>query len=343
MKKLISLLIIIPYFFTSTIAQVLFKASPPTDGPGSPIYLHDEVKQYDFADKADGYWLYEPASPRPDSANVIVFNHGYGGYNPMIYGAWIKHLVRKGNIVIYPRYQKNVYFPRPPKFSKMVSKAIRDALVMMENKHFVQPITRNLTMVGHSYGGVISADLATNFEAHNIPKPVAIMLCSPGTGPLKGGVLDSYENLPDDLKMIVMVSNGDRTVGDVFGIKVFEEATNVVQRNFIRQYADVSISPKHTHGHNESYALDFDFDNGVRNFTARRALRIGKTDNVDYYGYWKIFDALLDCSRNNKNCEYAFGNTTEQKSLGKMSDGTPLKTLEITLPPIGANNTTSSN
>jgi len=342
MKKLIPLLIIIFYFFTFVKAQVPFKAAPPTQGPGSPTYLHDEVKDYDFAERADGYWLYQPAAPRPDSANVIVFNHGYGGYNPMIYGAWIKHLVRQGNIVIYPRYQKNVYFPRPSKFSKQVSQAIRDALTKMENPHFVQPITRQLTMVGHSYGGVISADLAINYETHNIPKPVAIMLCSPGTGPFKGGILDNYQKLPADLKMIVMVSNGDRTVGDAFGVKVFEEATNVVQRNFIRQYADRSIDPIHTCGHNESYAIDLDFDTGVRNFTAKRALRVGKIDNLDYYGYWKIFDALLDCSRNNTNCEFAFGNTPEQKSLGTQPDGTPLKTLEITLPSIPTNATSSN-
>ncbi|MEZ4892408.1 MAG: hypothetical protein R2778_05270 [Saprospiraceae bacterium] len=59
-----------------------------------------------MATTADGYWLFEPADPKPDSAEVVVFLHGYGAYNPMAYGKWIKHLVAKGNIVIYPRYQK---------------------------------------------------------------------------------------------------------------------------------------------------------------------------------------------------------------------------------------------
>ena len=43
----------------------------------------------------------------------------------------------------------------------------------MENGNFVKPIIQNFAMVGHSYGGVITADLAVNFENHKIPKPVA--------------------------------------------------------------------------------------------------------------------------------------------------------------------------
>ena len=332
MKNIFLTFLFFTISFSIIFGQDIFVPTPPPEGPGSPTYLHDEVVEYDFAKKPTGYWLFEPASPRPDSANVIVFNHGYGGYNPMIYGQWIRHLVRKGNIVIYPRYQRNIYFPRPKKFSKNVSRAIRDALVEMKNEKHVQPITRNLAMVGHSYGGVISADLAVNFQKHNIPKPIAIMLCSPGTGPLKGGVLDSYKGMPSDIKMIIMVSQNDRTVGDKFGKKVFETATQVTQRNLIRQYHDPSTNPPHTAGHNESYSIDMAFDNGKRNFTSRRALRIGKTNQVDYYGYWKIFDALLDCSRAENNCNYAFGNTPLQRSLGTLPNGQPLKELKITLP-----------
>ncbi len=331
MKKIILLLFLFSNF-SILFSQNKFQPTQPVEGPGSAIYLHDEVVQYDFAQNPDGFWLYEPASPRPDSANVIVFNHGYGGYNPMIYGKWIKHLVRKGNIVIFPRYQKNVYSPNPKYFSSNVSQAIRDAFKKMENGNFIKPITRNFAMVGHSYGGVITADLAVNFENHSIPKPVAILLCSPGSGPFTGGLLDSYEAIPADTKMIVMVSEDDKIVGDKLGKKIFETATKVVQRNYINQLRDNSTSPPHKAGHNESYSLDMDFDNGVRNSTTRRALRKAKTNNVDYYGYWKIFDALLECSRSNDYCEYAFGNTPKQKFLGLNSNNQPLVELEVTLP-----------
>ena len=313
-------------------SQTKFNPTQPNEGPGSSVYLHEKVIQHDFAQSPDGFWLYEPSSPRPDSANVVVFNHGYGGYNPMIYGQWIKHLVRKGNIVIFPRYQKNVYSPKPSKFSTNVSQAIRDALKKMKNNNFIKPKIKNLAMVGHSYGGVITADLAINYEKHNIPKPIAILLCSPGSGPFNGGILDNYKTMASDIKMVIMVAENDRIVGEKFGEKVFKTATNVIQRNYIRQLHDNSTTPPHRAGHNESYALDMDFDNGVRNATARRSLRKAITNNVDYYGCWKIFDALLNCSRKGENCEYAFGNTPEQRFLGINSNGLPLRELEIILP-----------
>ena len=187
-------------------------------------------------------------------------------------------------------------------------------------------------MVGHSYGGVITADLAINYEKHNIPKPIAILLCSPGSGPFNGGILDNYKTMASDIKMVIMVAENDRIVGEKFGEKVFKTATNVIQRNYIRQLHDNSTTPPHRAGHNESYALDMDFDNGVRNATTRRSLRKAITNNVDYYGYWKIFDSLLNCSRKGENCEYAFGNTPEQRFLGINSNGLPLRELEIILP-----------
>ena len=332
MRKILIPLITLLLYSIAGCSQDTFQSYQPSMGPGSPTYLHEEVKMIDHSEPADGYWIFEPAAPVPQSANVVVFVHGYGGYNPMIYGQWIKHLVKKGNIVIYPRFQKNNWSPRPPKFVANVATGVNNALAYLKKKSKIQPITENLSFVGHSYGGVISANLAINYEKYNLPKLKSIMLVSPGSGPFKGGVLDSYESIPADVKMLVMVSDNDMTVGDKLGIRIYETAIKVKQRNFIRQYHDSSIQPPIYAGHNESYSVDLEFDNGIRNFTSKRALRIGRIDNVDYFGYWKLFDALLDCTRNDENCNIAFGNTKEQYSLGNQTNGTPLRPLEVTVP-----------
>lgn len=332
MKKYTLTSLLIFLFLLPIYSQNTFVPTPPVEGPGSFIYQHQEVIFHDYAENPDGFWLFEPASPKPDSAHVVVFNHGYGAYNPMIYGLWIKHIVKKGNIVIFPRYQKNLWFPRPNKFSKNVSKAIRDALKLMETKDFVKPITSELALVGHSYGGVVSADLAVNFKAHKIPQPKAILLCSPGSGPLKGGLLKTYDGIPEETKLLIMVSENDHVVGQKFGKKVFDTAIKVKQRNLIWQYHDNTTSPPQYAGHNECYSIDETYDTGIRNGTTKRAIKRNRLSNVDYHGYWKLLDALLDCSRNGDNCEFAFGNTTQQRSLGNMQDGTPLKELEITIP-----------
>jgi len=47
----------------------------------------------------------------------------------------------------------------------------------------------------------------------------------------------------------------------------------------------------------------------------------------------QLFDAVIDCSRKGQHCEYAFGNTIQQRSLG-IVEGGKLKELKvITLQP----------
>lgn len=304
----------------------------PISGPGSANYEHDSVAFYDYAAEEDGFWLFEPNAPNPKESNLIVFIHGYGGYNPMIYGQWIKHLVRKGNTVIYPRYQKTVFSPSPKKFSENVVTAIQDALkIIEENKSHISVDTRSLCIVGHSYGGILAAEITAYWEKYDIPKPQGIFVCAPGTGPFKAGKLDDYSILPKDLNLLVMVNENDYIVGDEMGVKIFETATHISNRNLIRQKSDDDndISA----GHNETYCVDETFDSGHHNYTAKKALRISETNAVDYFGYWKLFDALIDCSREGRNCAFAFGNTTQQRSLGLATDGSSsIKDLEIITP-----------
>ncbi len=300
---------------------------PPT-GPGSATYQHDSVLFHNYAEDEDGFWLFEPALPTPKKTNLIVFIHGYGGYNPMIYGQWIKHLVRKGNTVIYPRYQKTVFAPGPNKFSPNVVTGIRNAIKTIElSSTHIPTNSEELCIVGHSYGGILGAEITVNWEKYAIPKPKGIFLCAPGTGPFKAAKLDDYAAMPKDVKLLVMVNENDYIVGDEMGVKIFETAINTPYRNLIRQSSDVDndISA----GHNETYCVDEAFDSGHLNYTAKKALRITKTNAVDYYGYWKLFDGLIDCSRTGKNCEYAFGNTTQQRNLGIVSEGSEVTELTV--------------
>lgn len=312
-------------------AQAVRGPAQPEAGPGGADYIHGDVRFSGYASKADGYWLFEPADPRPDSAAVMVFLHGYGGYNPMVYGYWIRHLVRKGNIVIYPRYQRDLFFPGPKKFAPNAAKGIRDALQKLRTGDHVRPTDAPLIMAGHSYGGVIALNLAVHADSFGIPAPAGVLLAAPGTGPLNGGRLDDYSVLPPDLRLLIVVPDRDGTVGDEFAHLAFRTAVNTPRRNLLRHYADDHGAPGITAGHNESYSLDTSFDTFIRNFTARRSLRMAHNSAVDYYGYWKLLDALTDCVREDKHCAVAFGGTPEQRSLGRWSDGTPVKPMKVWL------------
>jgi len=296
----------------------------------STKYISQDIEFQSFAEKQDGYWLFMPKNSQADTMHVLVFLHGYGGYNPMIYGKWLKHLVKQGNIVIYPRYQKNLATPRPNKFAINVAKAIQDAKRELENRENITPLWKDLTFVGHSYGGVVSADLAANFVEYNIPQPKAIMLVSPGTAYLKKGRLESYEGIPKETKVLITVSNDDMTTKDEFGILVYETAVNTRNRVLYRQFADAYAPAPITAGHNESYSVDLDFDAGFRNYTAKRALRISQENALDYNGYWRLFDALIACQREGADCDLAFGK--EGFDLGKKENGERLGVFGVSVP-----------
>lgn len=331
--KKLSLFLCLPLSLYSQAAAPIAQPGQPHEGPGGSEYRHEEVRFQDYAARPDGYWLFEPASPTPDSADVVVFLHGYGGYNPMIYGQWIKHLVRKGHIVIFPRYQKNLVFPRPPRFAKNCAKAIRDALTELEGDGHVKPRLDALVFAGHSYGGVIGAKLGVQFEKFDIPGPKGLLLCAPGTGPLTGGRLRSYKKMPSDTKILIVVSKDDEVVGEKMAKRIFRTASKTRDRNLLYLYKDQHGLPAIKASHNQSYSLDLEFDSGVRNFTAKRALRISSVDVIDYHVYWKLLDAMINCIRDGQDCEIAIGGSYQQTGIGQWSDGTMIQPLRVVLPP----------
>ncbi len=328
-QKMTKILLILLFSIAPLTIVFNQEISQPTCGPGGSEYSHASVNFQSYAEEADGYYLFEPQQPQPDSAHVIVFFHGYGAYNPMAYGQWIEHLVRKGNIVIFPRYQKSMLSPLPSDYADNCAIAIKDALQKLSSGNHVRPKKSNLSFVGHSFGGAILANLSVNYKTFGIPKPSVAMLCSPGTGFVSMGTLDSYEGMPADIKLLVTVSEHDKIVGDEFALRVFNEAKNVKDRNLIRQFRDTHNDEYISAEHNEVYCLLMDYDSGHRSPSARRSMRISRTNYIDYYGYWKWFDALLDCSRNGNYCEYALGNTAEQRSLGCWADGTAIREVEV--------------
>lgn len=304
----------------------------PLTGPGSAEYEHQMVAFYDSAATADGYWLFLPEAPAPESAEVVVFLHGYGAYNPMAYGKWIKHLVAKGNIVIYPRYQKNLVWPRPNGFPKNAAKGIRRALARLEKHGPIKPRTDQVAYIAHSYGGVIATNLAVHWEKFQIPKPASLLLCEPGSGPLKGARLPEYSGLPADLQMVVVVGEDDYVVGTEFGNLVFQTAVNTPMRNLVVQRRSTDGHRWVLATHSEPYCYDLDFDTGLRNYTTKRVLATSRLNEVDFNCYWKFADALMASTRKGCYAEVAFGNTPDQRYLGIWPNGSLMRELDILLP-----------
>jgi hypothetical protein len=52
-------------------------------------------------------------------------------------------------------------------------------------------------------------------------------------------------------------------------------------------------------------------------------------DALDFYGPWKLFDALQDCATRRQDCQIALGGTAQQCYMGRWSDGVPVTPLQV--------------
>jgi pimeloyl-ACP methyl ester carboxylesterase len=293
----------------------------PAKGPGGAEYPCAGLVVVDSSARAGGYWIYQAAEVLPDTAPLVVFLHGFGCYNPMIYGKWIRHLVGKGNVVIMPRYQDRLLHPRARDFSAVVAGSVQRAMDYLR-QHSATPVGFNRPVViGHSYGGVLAADLLLHFSGKNLPKPAAVMICQAGINIFRGGRIRDYEGFPEDVNLLLVVAKNDLLVSRRISKQIYRHTTHLKNRDLLILNPDRHGRPHLAAGHRACHATDRAFDNGVRTFSARYALFQIPTDAADYYGYWKLADALIDCTLRGANCEYAFGGGPAQTGLGHWSDG----------------------
>lgn len=323
------LLFIAVIFSLSLFAQVT-QPTQPSLGPGGSNYTYGGVTIYDYATNRNGedFWLYEPNNPTPDSANVIVFCHGLGMTNPKAYGAFIKHLVRKGNIVIYPRYQRTLSLTTGiAEYNDSCAKGIQKALDTIQQPGHVKGRIYNYFILGHSVGGVLTANMTMLHQQYGLPKPLTAFSMQPGAA---NYLMNDYSSFPSDVKYLIAIGQDDAIVGTGPGTTIFNQSTAVPtsHKNLVHHYADNHGSPDIAASHNEPCGFDNQFDNGETNLFI--PFVTGIVDAVDYFCYWKLQDALMDCALLNQNCEYAFGDTPEQHGMGNWSDGTPIRILEIT-------------
>jgi hypothetical protein len=59
---------------------------------------------------------------------------------------------------------------------------------------------------------------------------------------------------------------------------------------------------------------------------------LGSVDSLDWYGTWKLFDALTDDAFYGFNASYALGGGSDQTFMGLWSDGIPVKRLSVETP-----------
>jgi dienelactone hydrolase len=288
----------------------------PATGPGGAQYRHAKVRAIEFGRGSAQCWIFEPASPAPTSAPVVVFLHGWSAMHPRSYDLWIEHIVRRGNIVLYPRYQANLA-TLPRQFCSNALGAIGSAVRVLQSGEHVRPELDRVAVVGHSMGGAMAANLA----AEPSLRLRAVMSVQPGDGTTRNPRIEfpkaDWSKIPASTLLLVVVGEDDRVARDVYAKLLFAGTPQIPAEN--KNYVTVRSD---RHGRP---ALVADHSSPLASSLWPRSVNA-----LDYYGYWKLFDALTDAAFYGQNRPFALGNTPEQRCMGRWSDGTPVRELVVT-------------
>lgn len=345
-----SLILIAALFLTFPVQSQRLPTPPsqPETGPGGKQKPHAAVIKNRYGQGGKEYWIYEPDRPKPKTAPVVIFLHGWGGTNPLYYGAWIDHIVKRGNIVVFPRYQSSI-LTRREDFIPNTLDAVKAALARLQGEPgHVRPDLNKVAAVGHSLGGVLAASLAALAAENSLPQFRAVMAVEPGlTRPPVSVPIADLSKIPGSTLLLSIAGDRDTLVADRDAKRIYYESKQISADNkdFVGLVSDERGQPGLIAGHRAPTAPDNAYDNGEGDLTARGRVQgtsappdgEGRVDSrtptinaLDYYGLWKLFDGLCDAAFYGKNRQFALGNTPQQRFMGKWSDGTPVKELVVT-------------
>ena len=177
-------------------------------GGGKSDELSHSTSEGPIGKGSSGVWLYRPAG-KPK--NVVVYFHGQGGpkeATPVNHLPWIKHLVKRGSIVIYPRYE-TAYEADPMKF---VATGIKAA----EKKVDVKGLP--VLAIGYSRGGAIAVEYGAAASRDDLPAPDWILSVFPAPyGNMKS--LIDLQNLPHFTELVILIGDRDQVVGNEGAVK----------------------------------------------------------------------------------------------------------------------------
>lgn len=288
--------------------------------PSPPAYVHASVTFRQVGKGPRSYWLFEPAEPKPATAPVVVFCHGWVAVNPGIYGAWIEHLARRGSIVIFPRYQEDWTTP-PVEFLPNATAAIRDALDVLQTADgHVRPDRMRFVLMGHSAGGNLAALLAASANESGLPAPAAVLAFLPGE--VRPVATPTLDKVPATINLVVAACEQDIVVGDARAREIFEGTTAVPKaRKLYVLYRSDRSGPVHlVADHLAPCARLAKYNSGEGPF---RTIQMSNAavDLLDRYGFWRVADVTIAASFAGQTLAEATGDGAKFRDLGHWGDG----------------------
>ena len=308
----------------------------PAMGPGGSTYPHASFRVIEIGEWETKSYIYEPQEPRPASAPVLLFFHGWFQSKPEYYEGWLRHLCRRGWIVIFPQYQgsgeKFEYFNTNAALA--VKKAMR---YLNDGESGITPDRDRCATIGHECGAVVGANLAAAARYFKIPVPQAIMALTPS----RATGLDFYDltAIQAGTLLLLVVGEDDQANGVDAARQMFYAADHLATRDksYLTMLSDTHgtpalmadrfapLAPIEPLYVREVEKRRWEFLNAFRKGPHTRFVRSRGIDAMDFLGSWRLFDAMIQILRENGDRKAVFDNTEEQRFMGQWSDGKPVR------------------
>ena len=309
----------------------------PPMGPGGAQYPHKDVKKTSIGEFETKCYIYEPDNPRPASAPILLFLHGMFASKPEYYDGWLEHLCKRGWIVIFPHYQGGG--ESPAHYTANAAVTVKKALRWLNDGNGVEPNRDQAAIIGHEYGGLVAANLAAASRYFKLPVPGVVMILTPAVA--AGLELYDLSGIRTGTLLQVVVGEDDLMDTGFPARQIYYAADNIptVDKSFITLLSDTHgtpaliadrfaplapLDPAFVH---ELDRRRWEFIGLFRKGVHTRAIRGKPIDAMDFFGTWRLFDAMARIKWDGGAREVVFGNTESQRFMGYWSDGNRVRGL----------------
>jgi hypothetical protein len=336
------LLTVIFIVFFSLLATVQVEAAgelrygpvQPTEGPGGKSYQHGEMTTWESGFRHERYQVFQPATPKPQKAGLVVLLHDWLTEDPQYYAGLIRHLCRRGNIVLFPHFQ-GTGAPDEDYHTNIVW-IIKDFLLKSLARKDIEVELTRLSYIGHGAGAV----LAANF---GLPKARTIILLTPHARSLK--LLD-LTGISRTTRLVIISGDEVAPENDLLAREIFYAADRVRsdKKIFITVLSDyygqppliademAALSPERPLYERLVVKRRHEFVKTFRERSVAGTMRTQPIDAFDWLVIFRIFDAIEQLYSGQPGLDI-FKDSPQLRFMGYWSDGRKLKGLIATRRP----------
>ena len=156
---------------------------------------------------ANGVWIFRPAG-KPK--RLVIFFHGQGGpteATPANHRDWINHLVSKGAVVVYPRYEMD--------YSASVLKAANAGIKTASDRLKLKNVP--VVALGYSRGAAMAVEYAASAPGEHLPVPNAVEGVNPVPYGETARIVDLHPLRPETV-LALLASDRDPHARDGVGL-----------------------------------------------------------------------------------------------------------------------------